>query len=227
MMRRNDGIPNDVARLASARYVGVNETAEGQKLNEPLIKDMTGGDTMTARFMRKEYFDFRPSFKLWMRSNHKPRIHGTDEGIWRRIHLIPFTQYITDDECDPGLVHKLRSELPGILAWAVRGCASWLENGLCPPAAVTDATKEYRQQMDVLGEFIADRCTVREGLQSPASTLYKDYLKWAPANGETIISRRQFGLALGERGFHKSKQGVTIYHGIQLSEFREDYAKSA
>ena len=201
MARRNDGIPNDVARLAGARFVAVNETAEGQKLNEPLIKDMTGGDSMTARFLRREYFDFHPIFKLWMRGNHKPQIRGTDEGIWRRIHLIPFQHYITDDECDVDLAGKLRGELPGILAWAVEGCSIWQRDGLNPPAAVTDATKEYRSEMDVLGQFIDDRCVVAVDANQSAGALYKDYQKWA----ETPVNRTAFGLAFAERGYTKKK----------------------
>jgi putative DNA primase/helicase len=121
MPRRPGDIPNDLARLAGARFVTVSETSEGQRLQESLIKDVTGGDTISARFMHREFFDFKPQFKLWMRGNHKPQIRGTDEGIWRRIHLIPFLVTIPKREQDKGLVDKLKRELPGILNWALGG----------------------------------------------------------------------------------------------------------
>lgn len=217
MARRESGIPNDVARLAGARLVAINETADNQRLNEPLVKDMTGGDTMTARFLHREYFDFRPMFKLWLRGNHKPTIRGTDEGIWRRIRLIPFTVTISDAERDPDLVEKLAEQLPGILAWAVQGCLEWQRQGLVVPPVVTDAVKAYRSEMDIVGQFVEDRCSLTRRAQVTAKALYAAYRKWAEESGEHAVNQRRFGLAMVERGFNKSKErGGIVYHGIEL-----------
>lgn len=216
-VRRETAIPNDVARLAGARFVAVNETADGQRLHEPLIKDMTGGDTMTARFLHHENFDFHPIFKLWLRGNHKPQIRGTDEGIWRRIRLIPFTVQIPEAERDRHLAEKLQCELPGILAWAVRGCIDWQKNGLGTPDAITDAVREYRDEMDIVGQFIEDRVTVREHSQVKARALYGAYRGWADMNGETAATQMRFGLAMTERGFSKKKtKAGIVYLGIEL-----------
>lgn len=215
--RRDSGIPNDVARLAGARMVAINETAENQKLHEPLVKDMTGGDTMTARFLHREFFDFRPAFKLWLRGNHKPEIHGTDEGIWRRIRLIPFSVTIPIEERDPDLAGKLLEELPGILAWSVRGCLAWQVEGFKIPAAIADAVREYRSEMDVLGQFIEDRCIVRSNAQVTAKSLYAAYRHWTDRAGELVVNQTRFGTAMTERGFRKdrTRTGV-LYHGLEL-----------
>lgn len=208
------GIPNDIARLAGARVVTVSETADGQRINEPLIKDLTGGDTITARFLRREFFEFRPEFKLWIRGNHKPAIRGTDEGIWRRIHLIPFEQYIGDDEVDPHLFDKLKAELPGILRWAIEGCIQWQRNGLQPPEVVMAATSEYRREMDTLADFLEAR--TRPGGEVQATPLYQAYKQWAETNGYKPLNQTNFGLRLAERGIQKDKRGVVTYIGIKL-----------
>lgn len=215
--RRDGGIPNDIARLAGARLVAINETAESQKLHEPLIKDMTGGDTMTARFLHREYFDFRPAFKLWLRGNHKPEIHGTDEGIWRRIRLIPFAVTIPEGERDPDLGDKMLDELPGVLAWAVRGCLDWQAGGLKVPDVVDDAVREYRSEMDVVGQFIADRCTIRQHAQVTAKALYSAYRHWTDGAGELAVSQMRFGNAMSERGFRKNRtRSGVVYLGVEL-----------
>jgi len=159
MQQKNGGgIPNDVAALAGLRLVTVSEVNDGQKLNEALVKDMTGGDRMSARFMRAEFFTFQPVFKLWLYGNHKPQIKGTDDGIWRRMRLIPFTVTIPDDEKDRHLLEKLKQELQGILAWAVRGCMEWQRIGLCEPTGIVEATNGYRNEMDALSDFLTEYC---------------------------------------------------------------------
>lgn len=218
MHKQQGGIPNDIARLAGARFVSVNETGEGQRLNEPLVKDLTGGDTISARFLHKEFFDFRPQFKLWMRRNHKPQIRGTDDGIWRRIHLIPFSVQIPAEERDGSLSVKLRDELPGMLAWAVQGCLQWQSKGLLPPREVLHAAQQYRAEMDILGTFICEVCVKGESNKVAARAFYTAYVEWAEANGERPVSQTSFGVALTERGFVKKKtRKGHFYQGIGLS----------
>ena len=147
------GPRNDVARLAGARLVRSSEVGENKKLNEGLIKSLTGGDIVSARFLYSEDFEFKPQFKLWLAANHKPVIRGTDYAIWRRIRLIPFEVTITPQQRDEALPAKLTAELPGILAWAVQGCQDWLADGLRPTERVLAATDEYRAESDVLGAF--------------------------------------------------------------------------
>ena len=217
VQNRGGGIPNDIARLAGARMVCINETEDGQRLKESLIKDLTGGDTISARFLHREYFDFVPAFKLWIRGNHKLQVRGTDEGIWRRIHLIPFTVKIPKDERDGELGLKLQAELPGILSWAVEGCLQWQQSGLNPPRQVVAAVEEYRSEMDDLGSFLDECVEVRVNGQSTAKALYSAYRKWADDSGEASVSQRRFGQAMVERGFSKERHSAGyVYHGLTL-----------
>ncbi len=217
MARRGDGIPNDIARLAGSRLVTINETAEGQRLHEPLLKDLTGGDTVAARFLHREYFEFTPQFKLWIRGNHKPTIIGTDLGIWRRIRLVPFAVTIPENERDPNLGSKLADELPGILSWAVKGAQTWLRAGLAIPDVISDAIQEYKAEEDILGAFIDEQCRVDRNTQVTAKALYGAYHAWADRAGETCVSQRRFGMAIRDRGFDKTKSGGrTVYHGLEL-----------
>src|SRR5262249_1677210 len=150
----HDTVRNDLAKLRGARFVTAIEVEEGKRLAESVVKHLTGGDTVTARFLFAEYFEFRPGFKLWLAANHKPVIKGTDYAIWRRIHLIPFSVQFEGEHKDTELAAKLLTELPGILAWAVRGCLAWQRDGLRPPEMVQAATEEYRKEMDVVGNFL-------------------------------------------------------------------------
>ena len=215
---QGSGIPNDIARLVGMRFVGVNETETGQKMAESLVKDLTGGDTITARFLHREFFTFKPEFKLWIRGNHKPAIRGTDDGIWRRIHLIPFEVQIPEAERDPGLPEKLRAELPGILRWAVEGAIAWQRDGLRVPEKVKAATSEYRTEMDSLADFMSEKCTTGAAFSAFAGNLYKAYTAWCNESGEQPMSQTAFGLALAERGFRKVKtDGRNKYMGIGLN----------
>ena len=177
-LERRDSIPNDVARLRGARFVAATETGEGRRLNEVLVKRMTGGDTLAARFMRSEWFEFRPQFKAWLATNHRPDVRGTDEAIWRRIRLVPFTVTIPEAERDPKLPDKLRAELPGILAQAVAACLAWHEHGLPKADAVTAATEEYRSDNDVIGRFLDDCCVLDNSAKAKAGDLYNRYAYW-------------------------------------------------
>lgn len=137
---------------------------------------ITGGDTVTARFLFAEYFDFRPSFKLWLAANHKPVIRGTDYAIWRRIHLIPFSVQFEGENKDKELPAKLLAELPGILAWAVRGCLAWQREGLAPPEIVQAATEEYRKEMDQFGNWLAERCEQKPHLGTKSVDLFNAFV---------------------------------------------------
>lgn len=223
---RGGGIPSDIARLAGARVVTVSETPEGARLNEPLVKDLTGGDTITACFKYREWFDFRPEFKLWIRGNHKPQIRGTDDGIWRRVLLVPFAVQIPEDEADPALPAKLLDELPGVLAWALQGALEWQRRGLRPPQTVADAVREYRSEMDTLGEFIEDRCIVLPHVQASAKSLYAAYRQWCEDSGHQPVSTTRFGLSLAERGFEKHKPKGVVWHGIGLLSDSSDSCDS-
>lgn len=225
LAQRSNGIPNDVARLKGARFVHASEADEGRRLAEALVKAMTGGDTLSARFMRGEFFDFRPEFKLWLSTNHKPVIKGTDQGIWDRIRLIPFeVRFERGLPADQGgmdldLPRKLRAELPGILAWAVRGCLDWQRLGLGLPEAVRDATAAYRAEMDVLTTFLRDVCWVDPQAQATAKALYGAYKNWCEETGEHAMSQRAFGSHLGERGFQNRRAGANgsyVWFGIGL-----------
>jgi putative DNA primase/helicase len=225
MAKRAGGVPNDVARLKGARFVAASETEEGRRLAESLVKDLTGQDTISARFMRAEWFDFRPTHKLWLSTNHKPEIRGTDNAIWRRIRLVPWSVAIPPAERDRKLAEKLRAELPGVLAWAVRGCLAWQREGLQAPAEVRKATAGYRSEMDVLGDFLADRCFRGERLEVGKDDLYKAYQMWSEDAGERTETKRKFGMLLKERGIEdgrNSERTKRIWKGIGLTTLKRN-----
>lgn len=222
MIKRHGAIPNDVARLKGARLVTAAESDEGKRLAEAVIKDLTGGDTIAARFMRAEWFDFRPQCKIWLATNHKPEVRGTDKAIWDRIRLVPFEVIIPEAEQDKRLVEKLKKELGGILAWAVRGALEWYKHGLGIPAEVTAATAGYREEMDTLGAFMVDRCVLKPTAQGTAKALYNAYKSWCEGNGERLISKRAFGLRLAERGFKRYSDGrARSWIGIGLTQLTQ------
>lgn len=204
---RSTSIPNDVARLKGARFVSASESDENRRLAEAKVKALTGGDTISARFMRAEWFDFKPTFTVWLLTNHKPLIRGSDEGIWRRIRLIPFTVTIPEKERDRRLQERLRAEISGVLGWAVEGCLEYQRRGLDAPDAVMVATETYRRESDIFGEFLDERCTVEYRRFVSSDALYESYREWAKAAGEDPITKTAFGRKLTERGFDRGKQG--------------------
>jgi putative DNA primase/helicase len=197
--------PTEQADLFGARLVVAMEAEEGRRLAESLVKRLTGGDKIKARRMNEDFWEFPPTHKFHMSVNHKPEIRGTDEGIWRRVKLIPFTESISEAEKDKKLDEKLAGELPGILAWAVRGCVAWYQDGLSEPQAVTEATREYRSQMDTLAAFVEERCVAAEDAVAPATKLYKQYESWCLDAGEKQDTQKMFGMRLRERGFKNAK----------------------
>lgn len=209
-------IPNDIARLRGARFVATVETEDGRRFAESMIKQLTGQDTIAARFLFAEYFEFIPNFKIWLGANHKPVIRGDDYAIWRRIRLVPFTVTIPPEERDNGLAAKLKNEYPGILAWAVQGCMEWQRQGLNPPPEVLAATEEYKSEMDLIGKWIEECCITAPHATAKASALYGNYKRWVEDNGGFPLSSTKFGLKLGDRGYRKEKSGTVVYRGIGL-----------
>jgi P4 family phage/plasmid primase-like protien len=179
----NSGQSNLVASLPERRFVVGAEVPTGARLAESRIKDLTGGDSLNARKLYCEAFNFRPTHKLWFYGNHKPTIRGTDAGIWRRIRLIPFTVQIPEAERDTGIVERLTSELPGILNWTIRGCLDWQQRKLGAPECVMQATEDYREEEDSIGEFIDEECVVAARERVTKANLFQAYTQWCGARG--------------------------------------------
>jgi len=193
------------------------ESDAGKRMAESLIKQMTGGDVLTARFMRAEWFEFKPTHKLFLAVNHKPVIRGTDLAIWRRIRLWPYPVSIPEDQQDRHLADKLAQEATGILAWLVQGCLDWQRLGLGVPAEVLTATAAYRNEMDILGDFIADCCIEMPTAQVSSGSLYEAYAKWCITNGEKSLAKRTFGVRLQERGYVSARDRTArMWVGIGL-----------
>jgi putative DNA primase/helicase len=216
VMIKRDAHPTERADLFGKRLVACVETSEGKRLAETLVKDLTGGDKQRARRMREDFWQFDPTHKIILATNHKPEIRGTDHAIWRRIRLVPFNVTVPENEQDPALPDKLRAELPGILAWCVRGCLDWQEHRLGTPEEVKDATAAFRQQQDVLGMFIDERCIVNADAKVKSGDLYAAYKAWCLATGEHAVNQTRFGEAISERGFGKMRSGGHWRGGIGL-----------
>ena len=218
------GANSEVARLKSARFVTSEEPTEGVRLNEGLLKQLTGGSKVTCRFLYGDEFEYTPEFKIWVATNHKPVIRGTDVGIWRRIKLIPFEVNIPKDKVDKRLKYKLRNEFPQILAWAVEGCMKWQKDGLCEPACVMESTKEYKAEMDLIAGFV-EQCLVIDydsDMQFMSSELFSIYNAWAKVNNEWEMSSKRFGMEIMKKIPERKKTAKGIFYGkIRLT----DYAK--
>lgn len=217
------GANSDIARLKGARFVTCEEPTEGIRLNEGLLKQLTGGSKVTARFLYGDEFEFIPEFKLWVATNHKPVIRGTDVGIWRRIKLIPFEVNIPPEKVDKNLKYNLRSEYPQILAWAVEGCIKWQQTGsLAEPETVIDAVKEYRQEMDLIAAFM-EQCVVIDyaaGGAVKGTDLFAIYRAWAKENNEWEMTNNRFGREMAKKVPEKVKTAKGVeYRGIRLTEY--------
>lgn len=216
---RSGGIPNDIARLKGARIVSAVEPDAGKQLAEGLAKAIGGCDKLTGRFLHGELFDFMPELKFFLITNHKPIIRGTDEGIWRKIRLVPFTVRIPDEEVDKDLPEKVKAELPGILNWAVQGCLEWQMEGLEMPEEVRQATEEYREDMDVLGDFLRICCELDVKAVFPNQEFYDAYRIWCTADKVNPMSQRAFTARLEEREFTKKKtKKGRIWFGLRLNQ---------
>jgi putative DNA primase/helicase len=220
METRSDRHPTDLAGLRGARFVASIETEQGRRWNESKIKTITGGDKVSARFMRQDFFDFFPQFKLLIAGNHKPSIRNVDEAMKRRLHMIPFTVTIPPEKRDGKLTEKLLLERNGILAWALEGCLLWQRSGLRRPQSVLNATDEYFEAEDAMGRWLEERCVRVEGAKSLTSELFNDWKEWAEIAGEFIGSQRRFSDLLLTRGIEKwrNNAGVRGFQGVRLKE---------
>lgn len=226
MMRdRNNTARGDLARLKGARMVVTSEPNDGCRLDEGIVKQMTGGteNKLTARFLYGREFEFSPEFKIVMSTNYKPVIKGTDNGIWRRVRLIPFTAEFTKENRDPQLTEKLRRELPGILNWAIAGAVGWCKEGLPPCAIIDEAGQEYRSEMDRVQQFLDDCTTRSESSSTQASTLYKCYRAWCSEQGDRFpISSNKFCSELKRRYKSRKTSAFNEYLGICINAFGLD-----
>jgi len=218
MLSGNEGPKSYLlARLAGARFVLANETADGQRLAENTIKELTGGEVIAAAHKYGHLFEFQPKFKIAMVGNHKPVIRGTDSGIWRRLHLLPFNRTFAVSEQDPDLVTKLKSELSGILNWALKGALSWQQNKrLIVPDAMKKEVEAYHSESDIIGQWLTERCAVDPKATTASSALYADYANWCKTNGHHASSQTLLGRRLSERGFGKRTGAKAVWIGLAL-----------
>ena len=217
-------IRNDLARLAGARLVSASEPERGRPLAESLVKQLTGEDPVTARFLFGEFFEFVPNFKLWLCVNKLPQIHSDDDALWRRLRVVPFDHVVPEHERDPKLLAQLLDELPGILAWAVRGCLGWQREGLGQPPAVAEATRAWREGADSVRAFVGEVCELRDEGRADASALYEAYLRWCEGSAETPLGASAFGVRLSALGFTRVKgaQGRRRWAGLVLGEVKAE-----
>lgn len=222
MAKKGDSHPTDRTDLFGRRLVVAIESESGRRLNETMVKELTGGDRIRARRMREDFWEFSPTHKLVMATNHKPRITGRDNGIWRRIKLVPFTVTVSGSEANLKMPELLRTEAPGILAWCVHGCLKWQAGGLTEPAEVSEATASYRQEQDVIGVFLEEKIVRIPGIRVKASQLYTAYQAWCQASGEVTMTQTMFGTTLAECGIERIRSGGIWYSGIGLRDDKED-----
>ena len=215
------------ATLAGPRFVCTSEVDEEHRLNEQLIKDITGGDTLEGRRLYQEAFTFKPQFKPWMYGNHKPEIRGTDDAIWSRVRLVPFEVSFKGRE-DLDLADKLEAELSGILNWAIQGCLDWQRHGLQPPAKVQAATQAYREEMDVFGPFIRECCVIHPHAEVWANDLWNAYKAWCANAGVKEYSQTKFGRYLTANRWQADGTSGRIKRlGIGLRDIRSDSSDSS
>lgn len=234
MLGKGSGIPNDIARLRGKRFIVVPETEENERLNASLVKALSAGDQLTARFLFGEFFDFFFSGKLWIATNHKPTITDHSKGFWERLKLIPFDQDIPPEKVikSDDLMALLISESPAILAWAVQGCLDYFEvNGLDTPEIIQNEIDSYRREQDSIGQFLEECCEtfIEARARAPDSyhnpldyrvsnaDLYRAYKKFCDDNGEYLRSHRKFTQNMRERGFRQQNSGGRYWEGVRLT----------
>ncbi len=217
MARVPGSIPNDIAALRGQRVVFLNETQQGSAFDEQKLKALTGGDTLSGRFLHREFFAFRPTHKLFLRGNHKPLISGSDDAIWGRLRMIPFNVVIPEQERDPNLLDKLKHELPGILNWALDGLQAWQHEGLRPPENVVAAVAAYRTESDTLSQFLDEQCERDPTSYVAASELQEAYAAYCKARHEKPVPTKDLPNEMARRGIHRRRTSrARVYEGIRL-----------
>jgi putative DNA primase/helicase len=218
-LKARAAIPNDIAALVGKRYVTSVETNESAELNEARLKGLTGGDEVTARFFYHEFFGFKPQAKFWLAFNHKPQIADDSHGLWRRLRLIPFLRQFSPEQADKDLLATLKLETPGILAWMVQGCLKWRNEGLEPPASVARATEEYKEESDLLADFLEERYIKSPGAWESAGQVFSNYQKHTIENSDTPMSRPAFTRRMEAKGFKHTRRGhdrTRAWEGLKL-----------
>ncbi|WP_042570406.1 phage/plasmid primase, P4 family, partial [Ralstonia solanacearum] len=218
MEARGDRHPTELAGLRGARLVSSIETEQGRRWNESKVKAITGGDKVSARFMRQDFFDYLPQFKLLIAGNHKPAIRNVDEAMKRRLHLIPFTVTVPPERRDGRLTEKLLKERDGILAWAIEGCLAWQRQRLDPPDCVRSATEEYFDEEDAIGDFLDEEAQCHQQARVAVADVFLRWQEWAGRRGEYVGTSRWLAQQLTNRGFDRTRLhgGVKGLAGISL-----------
>jgi putative DNA primase/helicase len=196
--QKGESHPTELAMLAGARLVTASETEEGKRWAESRIKALTGGDPITARFMRQDFFTFKPIFKLLIIGNHMPALNSVDDAARRRFRLVPFEN--KPQLVDKLLEHKLRDELPGIFRWAIEGCLAWKQNGLEPPQAIREATNKYFSEQDILQQWLDERCVIEAGQRCDTTFAFIDWTKFAEEQGEYVGKKKDLSSRLAKKG---------------------------
>ncbi len=234
MSSHNTVHPTDVASLQGARLVIANEVEEGRRWDEPKLKSLTGGDRIAARFMRQDFFQFVPQFKLAISGNHRPGLRSIDEAMRRRMNLVPFSVTIPPAKRDSRLAEKLRAEWGGILQWMIEGCLEWQRIGLAPPKAVILATQDYLESEDALGRWLEERTVKGKELKQNSTDLFIDWRRWTETRSEFTGTQRRFSQNLESRGFIPMKGrsgnyfvGLTLCPAITAATVREHGDDSA
>jgi putative DNA primase/helicase len=226
LIDRGDVHPTGTAALLGLRLAVTHETDEGRRLAEGTVKRLTGGDKITARRMREDFWDFEPSHSIVMHTNHKPIVRGTDEGIWRRLRFVPFPVVIPADERDGKLPERLVTEADGILAWLIAGFRQWQDRGLAEPEQVTEATSAFRGESDMLGLFLSERCRTDAGPMShvQSSTLFAAWVGWCKRENVEPGTQTMFSRMMTDRGYDKKKDGTgrIVWTGIDLYDEETD-----
>lgn len=224
MESKNDRHPTEIAMLMGARLVTAVETEEGRRWAESKLKNLTGGDKLTAHFMRQDYFEFVPQFKLLIAGNHKPAIRSVDEAIRRRLNLIPFTVTIPAEKRDPDLAEKLRAEYPAILSWMIAGCQQWQTSGLNPPDTVRKATDDYLDAEDAIMTWVEACCDRSPSAFETTTALFNSWKSWAERNNEPAGGSKRFGQALEQHGFRREKREKgNGFIGLNIIFQRQDH----
>lgn len=218
---RGDQHPTELARLAGARMVTASETEKGHAWAEARIKSITGGDEIAARFMRQDFFQFKPQFKLVIIGNHKPVLHNVDDAARRRFNIVPFAR--KPETPDPYLEQKLKCEWPAILRWMIEGCLSWQQHGLLRPASVKATTEAYFSDQDLMGQWLAEHCDAEVGNQFKSDyvgALFESWVEFCDAAGEKSGTKKSFSEALSQRGFvaKRGTGGARMFAGLRLKK---------